>query len=346
MLLCLSVSMRNHPSGHYTTQVRMNISTFPLVGRAVLRTPRAVTSESPHGVTRPTKRASRRSSGPNELQPHQIDQELAPQVNHPTPGILHVARRSLLENTFVNVMRDLVAQILLDVSLNLRFIQGLNVGRINFVSAQELPMTLIKLPERAVWPLPVDPKRRRELPAIGQGIIPRRPNSAVFCARRNAQIVKRKITLLIEADRCLRAIYFPVEQSEKLSIIFPIPSGVIDVHKSFVLDFARDFTQRRERFRRGGAFRPKLFFLRKPQRSNPGENLQPRQKQPSHRGDQAPQPLVCSKINGQKSSGQDPERPGLLGIRIVESAQTYTEHGHAERKKKTKKHHDNSVPTD
>jgi len=30
----------------------------------------------------------------------------------------------------------------------------------------------------------------------------------------------------------------------------------------------------------------------------------------------------------------------------VEAAQTYAEHGHAERKKKTKKHHDNSVPTD
>ena len=207
-------------------------------------------------------------------------------------------------------------------------------------------MTLIKLPERAVWPLPVDPKRRRELQPIGQRIIPRRPNTAVFCARGNAQIIKRKITLLIQADRSLRAIFFPVEQSEKLSVIFPIPPGVIAVHKSFLLDFARDFTQRRERFRRGGAFRPKLFFLRKPQCSNPGENLQPRQKQPAHCGNHTPQPLVCSKINGQKSSGQDPESPGLLRIRIVESAQTHAEHGHAERKKKTKKHHHNSVPTD
>ena len=44
-----------------------------------------------------------------ELQAHQIDQELAPKVNHPAPGIFHVACSGLLENAFVNVVRDLVA---------------------------------------------------------------------------------------------------------------------------------------------------------------------------------------------------------------------------------------------
>jgi len=44
-----------------------------------------------------------------ELQAHQIDQELAPKVNHPAPGVFHVASSGLLENAFVNVVRDLVA---------------------------------------------------------------------------------------------------------------------------------------------------------------------------------------------------------------------------------------------
>ena len=68
-----------------------------------------------------------------ELQTHQIDQELAPEINHAAPGIFHVARSSLFQNAFVNVVRDLVAQIFLDVRLNLLFIERFDLRRINFV---------------------------------------------------------------------------------------------------------------------------------------------------------------------------------------------------------------------
>jgi hypothetical protein len=44
-----------------------------------------------------------------ELQPHQINQELAPKIEHPAPGIFYVARCRLFENALVNVMRDLIA---------------------------------------------------------------------------------------------------------------------------------------------------------------------------------------------------------------------------------------------
>ena len=51
-----------------------------------------------------------------ELQAHQIDKKLTPKVNHSAPGIFHVAGSGLLENAFVNVVRDLVAQIFLPMS--------------------------------------------------------------------------------------------------------------------------------------------------------------------------------------------------------------------------------------
>src|SRR6476660_9967303 len=182
-----------------------------------------------------------------ELQAHQIDQKLAPKVNHPAPGIFHVACSGLLENAFVNVMRDLVAQIFLDISLDLLFIEWFDLRGINFVSPQKFAMTLIKLPERSIRPLTIDPERGGEFQAVGQGIIPRCPNRAVLRARRNAQIIKREITLLIQADSGLGTIFFSVEQPEKLPVIFPIPPGIAHVNEPFVFDLAGDFAKRRER---------------------------------------------------------------------------------------------------
>ena len=97
-----------------------------------------------------------------KLQPHEIDQKLAPKVNHPAPGIFHVACSGLLENAFVNVVRDLVPQILFDVSLDLLFVERFDVRRINFVSPQKVAMTLIQLPEGSIRSLPIDPERGRK----------------------------------------------------------------------------------------------------------------------------------------------------------------------------------------
>src|SRR5438067_2531533 len=47
-----------------------------------------------------------------ELQPDQIDQKLTPKINHAAPGIFNVACRRLFKDAFMNVVRDLVAQIL------------------------------------------------------------------------------------------------------------------------------------------------------------------------------------------------------------------------------------------
>ena len=44
----------------------------------------------------------------------------------------------------MNVVRDLVAQIFFDVSLNLLFIERFDLRRINFVSPQKFAMTLIQ----------------------------------------------------------------------------------------------------------------------------------------------------------------------------------------------------------
>ena len=56
--------------------------------------------------------------------------------------------------------------------------------------------------------------------------------------------------------------------------------------------------------------------------------------------DQTPYPIVGCKIKSKKSGGENPERTRFLRIRIVKRAETEAEHGHAERKKETEKHHD------
>jgi hypothetical protein len=83
----------------------------------------------------------------SELQPHEIDQKLAPKVEHSAPGIFYVARCRLFENAFMNVVRDLVSQIVLHFYLNLFLVQRVNPGGIHTVSAEKFAMALIKLPE-------------------------------------------------------------------------------------------------------------------------------------------------------------------------------------------------------
>ena len=105
-----------------------------------------------------------------------------------------------------------------------------------------------------IRPLPIDPKLRRQFQAIGQRIIPRRPDDAVLRARRNAQVVERKIVLLIQANRRLRAIFFLVKEPEKLPVIFPIPAGIVHVGEAFIFDLVRDFVERRENIRSTAGF--------------------------------------------------------------------------------------------
>ena len=97
-----------------------------------------------------------------ELQPHQIDQKLAPKINHAAPGIFNIAGRGLFKSAFVNVVCDLVAQILFHFSLNLLFVEGVDFSGINSVPAKKLAMTLIELPERSIRPLSIDAEERRE----------------------------------------------------------------------------------------------------------------------------------------------------------------------------------------
>src|SRR5437667_9857461 len=128
-----------------------------------------------------------------ELQPHQVDQKLTPKVNHAAPGVFNISGRGLFKNSFMNVVCDLVAQILLHFSLNLLFLEGVDFSGINSVPAKKLAMTLIELPERSIRPLSIDAEERREFQAVRQRIIPCGPNLAVFRARRTTSIITRKI---------------------------------------------------------------------------------------------------------------------------------------------------------
>ncbi len=83
----------------------------------------------------------------NELQAHQVDQKLAPKIEHPAPRIFYIACCRLFENALVNVVRDLVAQIVLHFRFNLFFVERVDCGGIHTVSPEKFAMALIKLPE-------------------------------------------------------------------------------------------------------------------------------------------------------------------------------------------------------
>src|SRR5262249_51806772 len=118
--------------------------------------------------------------------------------------------------------------------------------------------------------------------------------------------------LLIQADGGLRSIFFSVKQPEKLPVIFPIPSGVTDMHEALVLDLSRNIAQCWESVRRWRTFWAKLFFLWKPQRTNPGKNFKPRKKQPAHCGRQTPSPAAGNEIKREISGYQNAQRARFL----------------------------------
>src|SRR3982750_2434334 len=137
------------------TQVQMNIPAASKVEES-----RGAVSRRCNEILRLSLRSAQDDK--TELQSHEIDKKLAPKINHPAPRIFDVACSGLLENAFVNVMGNLIAQIFLDISLNLLFIERFDVRRINFVSPQKFAVTLIKLPKRSIRPLPIDPERGRK----------------------------------------------------------------------------------------------------------------------------------------------------------------------------------------
>ena len=101
---------------------------FREIGR---RTPRAQRSRGDEGldVAAYALRMQRSSETPTlalptqessgavtlDLQPHQVQQELAPEINHPAPGIFDFAAAGRFQHALLDVVRDLVAQIVLDL---------------------------------------------------------------------------------------------------------------------------------------------------------------------------------------------------------------------------------------
>ena len=43
------------------------------------------------------------------LQSHEVEEELTPKINHPAPGIFHLAVWRRFQNAFFDVVRDLIA---------------------------------------------------------------------------------------------------------------------------------------------------------------------------------------------------------------------------------------------
>ena len=62
----------------------------------------------------------------------------------------------------MNVVRDLVAQIILHFRFDLFFVERIDCGGIHAVSPKKFAVALIKLPERPVRPLPINAKQRSQ----------------------------------------------------------------------------------------------------------------------------------------------------------------------------------------
>jgi hypothetical protein len=127
--------------------------------------------------------------------------------------------------------------------------------------------------------------------------------------------------LLVQANGRLRAVFRLVKKPEKLPVIFPIPSGIVHVDESFVLDFVRDFVERRESITRRRRLRAKLFLFRQTQRADAGKNFQPRQKEPRRRRNRSEDMAVSGKIDQQVGNDEDCDGSGLLGKRTLKTAQ-------------------------
>ena len=92
----------------------------------------------------------RGTKAPPHLQPHEIEQELAPKINHPAPGIFYVTAGSLLEHALVDVVRNLIPQIVFHFELDALVIERIDRIDLHAVLAQKFTMTLVKLPERLI----------------------------------------------------------------------------------------------------------------------------------------------------------------------------------------------------
>src|SRR5438270_13145048 len=85
--------------------------------------------------------------GLRHSKPNEIEQELAPEINHSSPRIFHFAVGRGFEDAFLNVMRDLIPQIVLDLELDAVFVHRIDHARLNLVLPQEFLVALVELPE-------------------------------------------------------------------------------------------------------------------------------------------------------------------------------------------------------
>src|SRR5207245_9429068 len=96
-----------------------------------------------------------------ESQANEIQQELAPEIDHPPPGILHFVLRCRLEDPRPDIVRNLIAQIIFNVGLHPLLVESVERSRFNGMVSQKFSVALIKLPKCLIRPLAIDSKLRR-----------------------------------------------------------------------------------------------------------------------------------------------------------------------------------------
>src|SRR5437764_13460105 len=96
------------------------------------------TSRIPHPASRIPHPASRISSQSDEIQ-----QKLAPKIDHPAPRIFHLAVGRGFQDAFLDIVRDLIAQIVLHLELDPVFVHRINDAGLDLVLPEEFLVTLV-----------------------------------------------------------------------------------------------------------------------------------------------------------------------------------------------------------
>lgn len=170
-------------------------------------------------------------------EPDQVAQILDPNKEHAAPRIPDLARGGLAQDTGRDVMADLRAEIFLDLGMDLTGIDWLKGIRAHCMEGEKFTMAFIELRETAVVSEPVDLPLRHKLEAVGERIIPGRPDFAVLGPGRDAEVIETHPMLLDQADCSLSPVGFPIKEPEELLVIFPIPPAILQMLKARCLHF-------------------------------------------------------------------------------------------------------------
>jgi len=223
---------------------------------------------------RPKARANPASTA-TLRQPYEVPEELEPDEKHSPPGVADLALAGFLEDALGEVVGDLGAEIALDFPRDIVRVEVLEFIERDLIFPKPLPVALVHLEEGLVAAHAIDAPARGMLERVGEGVIPGRPDRAVFGPGGDAEVIESDTVLVDEANAGLGALAGLVEEAEVLLVVLPVPPGILDVLECFLLDLIGQLLKGGEGLARGGRPVAEVFLDWEPELADAGEDFQP-----------------------------------------------------------------------